>query len=195
MPTGAPADRPAPGADGADDALRSRSCAPDRGGRTHPTRRRRPLRAAIAAREPDIGAFITLDLDGARRAAAMRLRASARGFTVGMKDIYDTADAPTEYGSTVYQATGRGPTPRPSAMIRRAGGHPGQDRHHRVRSPPAGRQAEPAQFGAHAGRLFVRLGRRRCRRHGAGRYRPQTGGSVIGPPPIAASRASSRPTS
>jgi Asp-tRNA(Asn)/Glu-tRNA(Gln) amidotransferase A subunit family amidase len=59
---------------------------------------------AIAAREKDIGAFATLDLAGARRAADDRRLSSLplRGLPVGFKDIFDTADLPTQYGSPVY---------------------------------------------------------------------------------------------
>ena len=56
--------------------------------------------AAIAAREDNVGAFIHLDLDAARanaRKNAESLRAAPlRGLTVGIKDIYDTHDMPTE---------------------------------------------------------------------------------------------------
>ena len=81
---------------------------------------------AIAAREDEIGAFATLDLEGARKAArneADRLRAGAlRGLPIGMKDIYDTADLPTEYGSAAY--TGNRPAADSAvvSMVRRAGG-------------------------------------------------------------------------
>ena len=59
---------------------------------------------AIAAREKDILAFATLDLAGARRAADdPRLSVlPLRGLPVGFKDIFDTADLPTQYGSPVY---------------------------------------------------------------------------------------------
>jgi Asp-tRNA(Asn)/Glu-tRNA(Gln) amidotransferase A subunit family amidase len=81
---------------------------------------------AIAAREDEIGAFTTLDLERARKAArddAARLAAGAlRGLPVGMKDIYDTADLPTEYGSAAY--TGNRPAADSAvvSMVRRAGG-------------------------------------------------------------------------
>ncbi|HTC03186.1 MAG TPA: amidase family protein, partial [Xanthobacteraceae bacterium] len=56
---------------------------------------------AIAAREKDVGAFVVLDLDGARRAADNPKLAATplRGLPVGFKDIFDTADFPTQYGS------------------------------------------------------------------------------------------------
>ena len=61
---------------------------------------------AIAGRESEIGAFVTYDLETARRAAATPAAASPsialRGLPVGIKDIFDTVDFPTEYGSAIY---------------------------------------------------------------------------------------------
>ena len=59
---------------------------------------------AIAAREPEIGAFVTLDLETARLRAGLSELAQLplRGLPVGVKDIFDTADFPTEYGSPIY---------------------------------------------------------------------------------------------
>ncbi len=57
----------------------------------------------IAAEEPRIGAWIFLDealaLSQARRVDAMRPRPPLAGLPVGVKDIIDTADMPTECGS------------------------------------------------------------------------------------------------
>jgi Asp-tRNA(Asn)/Glu-tRNA(Gln) amidotransferase A subunit family amidase len=79
---------------------------------------------AIAAREEDIGAFVALDLDAARRAAEDARLASLplRGLPVGFKDIFDTADLPTQYGSPVY--AGHRPAADASAVVltRQAGG-------------------------------------------------------------------------
>src|ERR1700704_1198339 len=66
--------------------------------------------ADLAALEPRIGAFVNLNLDGARAAAD---RATARwregrplskidGMPVGIKDIIETADMPTENGSPLF---------------------------------------------------------------------------------------------
>ena len=59
---------------------------------------------AIAARENDVAAFVTLDLAGARRAAEDQRLSSLplHGLPVGFKDIFDTADLPTQYGSPIY---------------------------------------------------------------------------------------------
>ncbi len=79
---------------------------------------------AIAAREKDVGAFVTLDLDAARRAAdAPGLAAlPLRGLPVAFKDIFDTADLPTQYGSPIY--AGYRPPADAAAVVltRRAGG-------------------------------------------------------------------------
>src|SRR5207247_912812 len=55
-------------------------------------------------REAEVGAFVTLDLDGARKAAqSAALQGKPwRGMPVALKDIYDTCDMPTEYGSKLY---------------------------------------------------------------------------------------------
>jgi Asp-tRNA(Asn)/Glu-tRNA(Gln) amidotransferase A subunit family amidase len=66
--------------------------------------------ADLAALEPKIGAFVNLNLDGARAAAE---RATKRwregrplskidGMPIGIKDIIETADMPTENGSPLF---------------------------------------------------------------------------------------------
>ncbi len=79
---------------------------------------------AIAAREKDVGAFVTFDLDAARRAAAdARLPASPlAGLPVGFKDIFDTADSPTQYGSPIYAGYRPRADAAAVALTRRAGG-------------------------------------------------------------------------
>ncbi len=79
---------------------------------------------AIAAREAEIGAFVALDLDASRRRAETPgiAQSPLHGLPVGFKDIFDTFDLPTEYGSPIYA----GHQPRADAAIvaltRRAGG-------------------------------------------------------------------------
>jgi Asp-tRNA(Asn)/Glu-tRNA(Gln) amidotransferase A subunit family amidase len=139
---------------------------------------------AIAAREAEIGAFVTLDLDRARPAAAQpgMNDKPLRGLPVGIKDIFDTADMPTEYGSALYA----GHRPKIDAvlvhMMRRAGGialgktvttefahqDPGQTRNpHNLAHTPGGSSSGSAAAVA-AG--FVPLA-----------FGSQTGGSVIRP--------------
>ena len=77
----------------------------------------------IAAREAEIGAFVVYDLERARRAAAAAPSdAPLRGLPVGIKDILDTVDMATEYGSAIY--AGHRPKWDASAvsLVRRAGG-------------------------------------------------------------------------
>lgn len=81
---------------------------------------------AIAAREAEIGAFAVLDLERARRTAEARGEALAglplRGLAVAVKDIFDTADLPTCYGSPLY--AGHQPKADAAAvsLLHRAGG-------------------------------------------------------------------------
>ena len=141
---------------------------------------------AIAAREAEIGAFQVLDIDGARRtaqASADALRARPlRGLPVGIKDIFDTADFPTECGSSIY----RGHRPASDAvvvsMVRRAGGlvlgktvtttfahmHPGRTRNPVNPEHTPGGSSSGSAAAVAAGMLPIAFG-------------TQTGGSVIRP--------------
>lgn len=65
----------------------------------------------IAMREPDVKAFVTLNIEQARRdadAATERYRAGrplslVDGMPFGVKDIYETVDMPTQMNSPVYE--------------------------------------------------------------------------------------------
>jgi Asp-tRNA(Asn)/Glu-tRNA(Gln) amidotransferase A subunit family amidase len=78
----------------------------------------------IAAREPEIGAFATLDLARARQAAAAPGLAQQplAGLPVAIKDIYDTADMPTAYGSSIYAGHRPASDAAMVMLVRRAGG-------------------------------------------------------------------------
>ena len=139
---------------------------------------------AIAEREKDVGAFVTLDLEGVRKAAlAPGLKdRPLRGLPVALKDIFDTADMPTEYGSPIY------PGYRPKvdaslvAMIRRAGGtligktvttefahlDPGKTRNPKNLAHTPGGSSSGSAAGVAAGFFPIATG-------------TQTGGSVIRP--------------
>ena len=139
---------------------------------------------AIDAREAEIGAFVSLDLAGARRQAQAPGLAALplRGLPVGVKDIFDTADFATEFGSPIY----KGNRPRQDAalvaLVRRAGGlvlgktvttelaflQPAKTRnpHDPARSP--GGSSSGSAAGVAAGMFPVAIG-------------SQTGGSVIRP--------------
>src|SRR4051794_23795118 len=89
------------------------------------------LLARIAAREPVVKAFIHLDPGLAlRQAAAVDATAKAgrklplAGLAIGVKDVLDTADMPSQYGSPIWA----GHRPRSDAacvaLARRAGALP-----------------------------------------------------------------------
>lgn len=82
--------------------------------------------ARIEAREPEVGAWSYLDAEAALAQARARDSAGHRGalagLPIGVKDLFDTCDMPTTYGSPIYADH------RPSidaavvALIKRAGG-------------------------------------------------------------------------
>ena len=73
--------------------------------------------ATIASREPEVRAFVTLNEAAARRAAdesSARYRAgtplsAVDGMPIGIKDLYETEDMPTQFGSALFKGhhTGR----------------------------------------------------------------------------------------
>lgn len=79
----------------------------------------------IAAREPDIRGWAYLDpelaLKQARACDAQPRRSRLHGIPVGVKDIFDTYDMPTEYGSSIHK--GHRPTMDTAlvGLMRRAG--------------------------------------------------------------------------
>jgi Asp-tRNA(Asn)/Glu-tRNA(Gln) amidotransferase A subunit family amidase len=139
---------------------------------------------AIEAREADIGAFAAIDLDAARQAVRTDSAKTKplRGLAVGVKDIFDTADLPTEYGSTIYK--GHRPKYDASlvAMIRRSGGtvigktvttefahmDPAKTRNPHNRDHTPGGSSSGSAAGVAAGFFPIAVG-------------SQTGGSVIRP--------------
>jgi Asp-tRNA(Asn)/Glu-tRNA(Gln) amidotransferase A subunit family amidase len=65
----------------------------------------------IAAREPAVHAFAWLDPAAARQGAAVARPGPLHGLPLGVKDVLDTADMPSEYGSPIW----RGWRPRADA--------------------------------------------------------------------------------
>src|SRR3954467_1929884 len=139
---------------------------------------------AVATHESKIGAFAALDLDAARRRGEQQQLAllPLRGLPVGIKDIFDTADLPTAYGSAIYA----GHRPKADAgvvvPIRRAGGlglgktlttefaslEPAGTRNPRNPAHTPGGSSSGSAAAVAAGMLPIALG-------------SQTGGSVIRP--------------
>jgi len=140
--------------------------------------------AAIDAHEAEIGAFAALDLDRAKRLAGGDALASAplHGLAVGLKDIFETADFPTEFGSVIYT----GNRPRSdcvlASLVRRAGGivlgktvttefaslQPAKTRNPRNPAHTPGGSSSGSAAAIAAGMLPIALG-------------SQTGGSVVRP--------------
>jgi len=139
---------------------------------------------AIAKRESEVGAFVTLDIEATRKAAQVPglKNKPLRGLPVALKDIFDTADMPTEYGSPIY--AGHRPKADASlvALIRRSGGtllgktvttefahlDPGKTRNPRNLAHTPGGSSSGSAAGVAAGFFPIATG-------------TQTGGSVIRP--------------
>jgi Asp-tRNA(Asn)/Glu-tRNA(Gln) amidotransferase A subunit family amidase len=139
---------------------------------------------AIAQRESEVGAFVTLDIEATRKAAQTPglKNKPLRGLPVALKDIFDTADLPTEYGSPIY--AGYRPKADASlvALIRRNGGtllgktvttefahlDPGKTRNPRNLAHTPGGSSSGSAAGVAAGFFPIATG-------------TQTGGSVIRP--------------
>ncbi|MDA0362397.1 MAG: amidase family protein, partial [Proteobacteria bacterium] len=83
----------------------------------------------ISRREPEINAFVNMNIKGAREAASASTRryqdrkplSKIDGMPVGIKDLFQTKDMPTECGSPIFKNNA---TKRDSALasaLRRAG--------------------------------------------------------------------------
>ncbi|HUI18522.1 MAG TPA: amidase [Alphaproteobacteria bacterium] len=81
--------------------------------------------ARIAEREAIVGAWQFLDRDAARAAALecdrKRARGPLAGVPVAIKDVFDTADMPSEYGSPIYAGHRPARDAAAVARLRRAG--------------------------------------------------------------------------
>jgi amidase len=81
--------------------------------------------ARIAAREPDIRAWAFIDPELARRQALARdqepRRSAFHGLPIGIKDIFDTFDMPTAYGSSIYKGFRPAIDTAIVGLLRRAG--------------------------------------------------------------------------
>ncbi|MBA4788497.1 MAG: amidase [Rhizobiales bacterium] len=138
---------------------------------------------AIAAQEAEVGAFTALDLDAARRQAAEARRDTLlAGLPVGVKDIIDTRDLPTAYGSPLYAGHHPAADAPIVRQVQRAGGivpgktvttefahmAPGKTRNPRRLTHTPGGSSSGSAAAVAAGMLPLAIG-------------TQTGGSVIRP--------------
>jgi Asp-tRNA(Asn)/Glu-tRNA(Gln) amidotransferase A subunit family amidase len=73
-----------------------------RAGRLHPAELMQACLERIASREPVVRAFAWFDAKAALRAAQSALPGPLHGLPLGAKDVLDTADMPSEYGSPIW---------------------------------------------------------------------------------------------
>ncbi len=78
--------------------------------------------ARIAEREPVIKAFAWFDADYARQSAASARPGPLHGLPIGIKDVLDTADMPSQYGSPIWTGWRPKADSAPVAWARAAGG-------------------------------------------------------------------------
>ena len=150
----------------------------------------------IEVREPEIEAFVYVNRDISMDEARIRDREPARGplhgVPIAIKDVFDTFDMPTAYGSPIYRNHQPPQDSAVAAMIREKGGvilgktvtpefatqHPPKTHnpHDLSRSPGGSSAGSAAAVAADMAPLGIGS---------------QTTGSVIRPPPIAVSWATS----
>ena len=75
----------------------------------------------IAQRDPAVLAFAHFDPQYARAAAAAAPSGSLQGIPIGVKDLLDTANMPSEYGSPIWRGWRPKADSAPVAWARRAG--------------------------------------------------------------------------
>lgn len=75
----------------------------------------------VAAREPTIRAFATIDPAAALAAARAAGPGPLHGLPIGVKDVLDTADLPSEYGSSIWAGWQPRADSAPVAWARAAG--------------------------------------------------------------------------
>jgi Asp-tRNA(Asn)/Glu-tRNA(Gln) amidotransferase A subunit family amidase len=73
-----------------------------RAGKLHPSELMQACLARIASREPTVRAFAWFDAEAALCAAQSALPGPLHGVPIGVKDVLDTADMPSEYGSPIW---------------------------------------------------------------------------------------------
>ena len=115
----------------------------------------------IGERELSVRAFAWFDADAARRATLSPQQGPLHGLPIGVKDVLDTADMPSEYGSPIW----RGWQPRADAAAvawaRAAGGVViGKTVTTEFATRKPGPTGQPAQSSAYTGRVEQRIGGR-----------------------------------
>ena len=83
----------------------------------------------IERRDPEVRAFVTLNVEGARKAAdesSARYRAgrplsAVDGMPIGIKDLYETEDMPTQFGSALFKGSRTGRDAAAVYGLRRSG--------------------------------------------------------------------------
>ncbi len=93
-----------------------------RDGKLSPAELMEACLARIAEREPVVRAFAWFDAEAARRAAAGASPGPLRGLPVGVKDVLDTSDMPSEYGSPIWSGWRPKADASAVAWARQAGG-------------------------------------------------------------------------
>jgi Asp-tRNA(Asn)/Glu-tRNA(Gln) amidotransferase A subunit family amidase len=78
--------------------------------------------ARIAERESQIQAFAFLDPEYARKSAASARKGPLHGLPIGLKDVLDTSDMPSQYGSPIWSGWRPKADCAPVAWARAAGG-------------------------------------------------------------------------
>ena len=134
----------------------------------------------IELREPDIKAFVVTNKKGARRAAdestrryeTNRTLSLVDGMPVCIKDLYETADMPTQMNSPVYAGWESHRDAAHVYALRKGGAAiVGKTVHDGVWPGDTGSDTQPFRSPTNPGRIVQRDGRcRRCR-HGTGGLR------------------------
>jgi Asp-tRNA(Asn)/Glu-tRNA(Gln) amidotransferase A subunit family amidase len=75
----------------------------------------------IARRDPSVKAFAHLDPAQARAAASTAPEGPLQGIPIGIKDVLDTADMPSQYGSPIWANHQPKADSAPVAWARKAG--------------------------------------------------------------------------
>jgi Asp-tRNA(Asn)/Glu-tRNA(Gln) amidotransferase A subunit family amidase len=93
-----------------------------RDGKLRPEELTESYLARIAEREPAIKAFAHFDTEYARNSAASAQPGLLQGLPIGIKDVLDTADMPSQYGSPIWTGWQPRADSAPVARARAAGG-------------------------------------------------------------------------